>query len=132
MFVADADLPEPVVKALQILQYGILRYSEIGAPVRPDSELMYAVLKHGGVLVTRDTGIPSQTYLFEYAQNGLTVVVLRWKESTPRDWQEMAGAILRDGERWEQIAVEIPSVISVSRSRSRARAWQDVPTSIIG
>ena len=90
------------------------------------------VLRQGGVLVTMDTGIPSQAYLFEYAQNGLTVVVLRWKKSTPKDWQEMAVSILRYGEDWEQIAAVTPSVISVNRRRSRARAWQDVPTSIIG
>jgi hypothetical protein len=130
MLVADADLPDPVVAGLQLLKYDIRRYHEISAPVSPDSELMEVVLRSGGVLVTRDTGIPSQAYLFEHAARGLSVVVLRWKQSPATEWQKMAQAILRYGSDWEQIAAVDPSVISVSRSGSRPRSWKSLPPDI--
>ena len=82
------------------------------------------------VLVTRDTGIPSQAYAAQYAHNGLTIVLLRWKTSTMKDFQQMAEAILRDGEKWIHIAETTPSIISVNRHQSRPRAWAEVPDSI--
>lgn len=82
------------------------------------------------VLVTMDTGIPSQAYTVQYLREGLTVVLLRWKTSTFKDFQEMASMILRYGEKWEQIACGTPSIISVTRSGYRTRAWRDVPESI--
>ena len=125
--VADADIPEPVIRSLQILKYDIVRYSEIGLPSRPDRALMEALLQSGGILLTRDTGIPSQAYLHQYGIHGLTVVLLRWKQQRARDWQEMVEAILRYGESWERTARETPSLISVSRSGSRARPWHALP-----
>ena len=130
MLVADADVPLPVVRALKILQYPIATYDEIGAPVRPDKALMEHVLLHSRVLITCDTGIPSQAYVAQYPAQGLSVVLLRWKSSTPRDFQEMAMMILRDGEKWEERASHTPSVISVNRNGSRYRAWSDVPDEI--
>jgi hypothetical protein len=56
--VADADIPEPVIRSLQIVKYDIVRYSEIGLPSRPDRALMEALLQSGDMLLTRDTGIP--------------------------------------------------------------------------
>ncbi len=91
---------------------------------------MAGLLRLGGVLVTLDTGIPSQAYLYEYAHHGLTVVVLRWKTQFPKDWQQMVTAILRDGEKWERTTAETPSIIGVTRSRSRVRPWSTIPPSI--
>jgi hypothetical protein len=129
--VADADVPIPVIQALKAVRYNIIRYSEIGLPT-PDRALMEALLNVGGILVTRDTGIPSQAYLYEYGLHGLTVVVLRWKQHRAKDWQEMVEAILRYGESWEAIAKEQPSLISVSRSGSRARPWHTLPPEVGG
>ena len=130
MLVADADIPFPVIRALKILQYPIATFDDIGAPVRPDKALMEHVLQHSRVLITRDTGIPSQAYVAQYPAQGLSVVLLRWKTSTPKDFQEMAMMILRHGEEWEQRASHTPSIISVNRNGSRYRAWSDVPDDI--
>jgi hypothetical protein len=127
MLVADADVPGPVIAALKILRYPIATHVDIGAPVRPDTALMDSVLAHSHVLVTRDAGIPSQAYVAQYPRRGLTVVLLRWKTATFKDFQEMAEMILRDGTRWEEIASHTPSVISVNKRGSRHRAWQHVP-----
>ena len=130
MLVADADIPFPVIRALKILQYPIATFDDIGAPVRPDKALMEHVLQHSRVLITRDTGIPSQAYVAQYPAQGLSVVLLRWKTSTPKDFQEMAMMILRHGGEWEQRASHTPSIISVNRNGSRYRAWSDVPDDI--
>lgn len=74
MLIADADVPDPVVQALQILGYGIVRYAELNIPVRPDKALLEGVLSHQGVVITKDTGIPSQAYLFEYAQTRMVLL----------------------------------------------------------
>lgn len=125
--VADADIQDPVIQALQAVKYDIVRYSEVGLPIRPDRALMEALLQSGGILLTGDTGIPSQAYLHEYGIHGLTVVLLRWKQQRAKDWQEMVEAILRYGESWERTAREMPSLISVSRNGSRERPWHTLP-----
>ena len=132
MLVADADVPGPVIAALKILKYPIATYQDIGAPVRPDTALIEHMLSHGHgrVLVTHDRGIPAQAYIDQFHQRGLTVVLLRWKTSTPRDFQEMALRILQDGVKWEEIAEQAPSVISANRTGYRIRPWTDVPESI--
>ena len=130
MLVADADIPIPVIRALKILQYPIATFDDIGAPVRPDKALMEHVLQHSRVLITCDTGIPSQAYVAQYPAQGLSVVLLRWKTSTSKDFQEMAMMILRHGEEWEERALHTPSIISVNRNGSRYRAWSDVPDDI--
>ena len=129
--IADADVPAPVVTALKAVRYDIKTWDEIGLPLRPDAELMAALLERGHlVLMTRDTGIPSQAYAFEYAKNGLTLVVLRWKTQHPADWQQMVVRVLQDGATWERLAAVTPSVISASHSGSRARAWSEIPEGI--
>jgi hypothetical protein len=128
--VADADVPVPVIQALKAVRYDIIRYSEIDLPSTPDRALMEALLQSGGILLTRDTGIPSQAYLHEYGIHGLTIVLLRWKQQRARDWQEMVEAILRYGESWERTARETPSLISVSRSGSRGRPWYTLPPEV--
>lgn len=130
MLVADADVPYPVIRALKILQYPIATFDDIDAPVRPDKALMEQVLRHSRVLITRDTGIPSQAYVAQYPAQGLSVVLLRWKTSTPKDFQEMTMMILRHGEDWAKRASHTPSIISVNRIRSRYRAWSDIPDEI--
>ena len=130
MLVADADVPGPVIRALQALKYPIKTYHEIGAPVRPDSALMNHVLCYSRVLVTGDAGIPSQAYAGQFAAKGLTVVLLRWKTATPLDFQEMAMRILRDGASWEEIASHTPSIISANKRSSRARPWTDLPNTM--
>ena len=128
--VADADVPDPVIRSLQAVRYDIIRYTELGLPSTPDRALMAALLQSGGILLTRDTGIPSQAYLYEYGIHGLTVVLLRWKQQRARDWQEMVEAILRYGESWEALAEEEPCIISVSRGRSRPRPWRTLPPEV--
>ncbi len=124
MLVADADVPRPVVDALKILRYPIATYEDIGAPARPDTALMDHCIRTGNyVLVTRDTGIPSQAYVARYPERGLTVALLRWKSSTFEDFQKMAELILRDGAKWEATAAREPSVISVGARGSRYRPW---------
>lgn len=130
MLVADADVPFPVIRALKILQYPIATFDEIGAPVRPDKALMEDVLRYSRVLVTRDMGIPSQAYVAQYPAQGLSIALLRWKTSTPKDFQEMTQIILRDGAKWEEHAADTPSIISVGRNGSRYRAWTDIPDNI--
>ena len=128
MLVADADVPGPVVDALNILRYPIATYEDIGAPARPDTALMDHCIRTGNyVLVTRDTGIPSQAYVARYPERGLTVALLRWKTSTFEDFQKMAEMILKDGAKWEATAAREPSVISVSRHGSRTKPWGEIP-----
>ena len=124
-FVADDDLYEPVKAALEKLHFDIIR-----APARDDKNLLAKTLELGKVLITRDTGIPSQAYAFEFAKNGLSVVVLRWKGSNATVWQEMTLAILRYSKEWECIANTEPSVISVKKNGYRARAWKNIPEAI--
>ena len=128
MLVADADVPGPVVDALKILRYPIATYEDIGAPARPDTALMDHCIRTGNyVLVTRDTGIPSQAYVARYPERGLTVALLRWKTSTFGDFQKMAEMILKDGAKWEATASREPSVISASRHGSRIKPWGEIP-----
>ncbi len=127
--VADADIPVPVIRSLQAIKYDIVRYSELGLPTRPDTALMEGLLSRGGILLTQDTGIPSQAYLHQFGQKGLTVVLLRWKQSSPRDWQQMVAAILRHGESWKAFAAQTSGLISVNKNRSRPRLWESLPLS---
>lgn len=129
--VADADVPDQVIRSLQAVKYPILRLIELGLPLRPDRDVMGGLVSSGNrVLVTRDCGIPSQAYLFQYAARGITVVVLRWKKSDARAFQQMVRAVLTHGEEWERAAAERPCVISVNNRSSRARPWATIPPSI--
>ena len=129
MLVADADVPGPVLQKLRAIDFPIVSFREIGAPVRPDSALIEHMLSSSDhrVLVTLDKGIPSQRYVAQFCERGLTVVLLRWKTSTTRDFEEMVSRILSDGDRWEQAAAEFPHVISANRHRSRYRQVGDIP-----
>ena len=127
MLVADADVPHQVIAALQAVRYDIKLYSELNLPVRPDEALADGVKQLGGILLTMDLGIPSDAYIEALARGGLTVVVLRWKQSRPVDWQEMVVAILKEGAAWAAAAAEAPCVISVNRTRTRIRRWDDLP-----
>lgn len=129
--IADSDVDDPVIRALQEVRYDIKRLRDIGAPVRPDRAVMDAVLNVGNVFVTKDAGIPSQAYYYQFAQNGLTVVLLRWKCPAPRCWQEMVETILMDGKNWEETALRAPHVISVSHRKSRARPWTTIGAEIV-
>ena len=132
MLVADADVPGPVISALKTLQYPIVTFRVIGAPVRPDTALIEHMLSNSDhrVLVTQDRGIPGQAYIDQFHRRGLTVVLLRWKTSTPRDFQEMALRILQDGKKWKAAAAESPTVISANSRNSRVRPWKEIPGSI--
>ena len=132
MLVADADVPGPVITALKVLRYPVVTFQDIGAPIRPDTALIEHMLTFSDhrILLTLDQGIPGQAYIDQFHRRGLTVVILRWKTSTTRDFQEMAVRILQDGEKWEEMAARSPSVISVNRRGYRVREWKDVPDSI--
>ena len=130
-FVADNDIPDPVVRSLQAVEFGIKRIRDISPEaITKDREVMRTALNTGDILITCDAGVPSQAYFYELATNGLTVVVLRWKERRPKDFQEMVLAILKDSNSWMEIAARAPSVISVNRRGSRARSWEDIPEDI--
>jgi hypothetical protein len=116
---------EPIVAALRAVKFDIVR-----VPARSDRNLMAVSLERHSVLITRDVGIPSQAYAFQYAQNGLTVVLLRWKESNPKAWQQIVASILTHAEEWERMAAQAPSIISVSQRGYRSRTWQTIPSSI--
>jgi len=126
-FIADANVPDPVIQALLAVKFDVKRIKDI-APTRPDRFVMQGCLETGGILITFDQGIPSQAYLYQFAKNGLTVVLLRWKKSTYKDWQQMVEIILRDAHIWEEAARNEPSIISVSYKRgTRIRAWSTIP-----
>jgi len=129
ILIADADVPDPVIRALQSVQFNIRRVTDIVSS-SSDRAVMRAILESGGILVTRDLGIPSQAYLYEFAKNGLTVVLLRWKSSTPKEWQEMVEIVLRESELWRYVASREPSVISVNKRGSRVRPWSAIPSEI--
>jgi hypothetical protein len=130
IFIADAMVPDPVVRSLSEVKFHIKRIQEI-SEIRPDRPVMQACLDENGILITFDLGIPSQAYLYEIAQNGLTVIQMRWKTSTHKDWQEMVGTILKEHHTWEAAASKEPSIISVNNRNSRIRPWSTIPPLIV-
>ncbi len=127
----DQDIPEPVVAALRAVRFPFYTVDEGEVPGGKDKGVMERALAlNCAILVTRDLGMYPQAYYHQYTQNGLTVVQLRWKRNTNKDFQEMLLAILRDCDSWESFAKEGPSIISVNRKGSRRRDWQSIPTSI--
>jgi len=130
--IADHCVYEPIVLALSNLKFPLISIKEIQSEI-PDYTVMQACLDNDGVLITLDTGMPSQAYAFEYAKNGLTVVLLRWKSGNHEAWQQITEVILRDHKLWFEIAQEETSVISVSyKGGSRPRAWAEISPLIIG
>ena len=130
IFIADANVAEPVIRSLLEVKFHIRRINEI-AEIRPDRPVMQACLDANGILITFDLGIPSQAYLYEIAQSGLTVVQMRWKTSTYEDWQQIVGIILREHHVWEEAACKEPSIISVNNRGSRIRSWSTIPQLIV-
>ena len=88
-FLTDLDVPSPVIQGLRAVRFLFRSVEDDGIPLGVDRGIMARALNdlNGAVLITCDTGIPSQAYYYQYAQNGLTVVVLRWKRRTDRDLQ---------------------------------------------
>lgn len=130
IFIADDCIYDPIVKALQMIRFDIKRRWDIGVK-SSDPPIIEACLADKNVLITFDLGVPPQAYYHEFGQNGLTIVLLRWKNATHRDWQQIVEVILRDSAQWLEIAVESPSVISVGyKSGSRARTWDKIPPMI--
>ena len=115
-FIADASVPDPVVRALQAVRFDIRRLGEIAAGDITDRVVAHSVLQFGGILITLDLGRTPSPYVSELIENGLTVVSLRWSASTPLDWQQMVDAILRKAESWIQAAGGGPSLINVSHA----------------
>ena len=130
ILVADADVRDPIVQSLQAVRFPIHRVTELNIPLRPDTAMMQGVLKADGLLVTYDTGIPSQAYLYRFGQAGLTMVVVRLVPDGPAAWQKAVEVILRDWHAWQGIATETPSVISITWGGSRARTWEGLPHSM--
>ena len=114
--IADASVPDPVVRALQAVRFDIRRLDEIAAGDITDRAVAHSVLQSGGILITLDLGRASSAYTSELIENGLTVVSLRWNASTPLDWQRMVDAILRKAESWMRAAGDGPSLINVSHA----------------
>ncbi|MDP2935240.1 MAG: hypothetical protein Q8O86_01980 [Dehalococcoidia bacterium] len=77
MLIADADVPDQVIQALQAVRFEIIRAKELGIPIDDDRPLMEGVRERNGVLTTKDTGIPSQAYLYQYAQ-----ICPKWADSS--------------------------------------------------
>jgi hypothetical protein len=129
-FFADANVPEPIIAALDAVRFDIRRTSELRPSTSTDRDVMGAVLEAGGILVTFDAGIPSQAYAYQFAERGLSVVLLRWKTSTPKDWQEIVAAILRGADSWRESTSNEPAVLSVSKRGTRIRPWSEIPSQI--
>ena len=127
---ADANVPEPIIVALEAVRFDIRRTSELLPSTGTDRDVMRAVLEANGILVTFDAGIPSQAYAYQFARRGLSVILLRWETSTPKDWQEIVVAILRGADDWRESAGNRPAVLSVSRGGTRIRPWSDIPVEI--
>ena len=115
-FIADASVPDPVVRALQAVRFDIRRLSDIVSGDVSDRAAAHSVLEYGGILLTLDLAQSPSPYVGELIENGLTVVSLRWSASTPLDWQQMVDAILRKAESWIQAAGGGPSLINVSHA----------------
>lgn len=131
ILVADHCIYDPVVQALKKLKFPILSISELQDEIA-DYTVLQACLDNSGLLITLDKGIPSQAYAFEYANKGLSVVLLRWKSSKQDAWQQITEVILRDYNNWIEIAEKDTSIISVSyRGGTRARAWSDISPHIV-
>ncbi len=114
--IADASVPDPVVRALQAVRFDIRRLDDIAAGDISDRAVAHSVLQFGGILITLDLGRTPSPFVGELVENGLTVVSLRWSASTPSDWQQMVDAILRKAESWLQAAGDGPSLINVSHA----------------
>lgn len=65
---------------------------------------MEVCLAKKAILITLDQGMASQAYYYQFSKNGLTIVLLRWKHQTFKDWQQMVQIILRDAHLWEETA----------------------------
>ena len=115
-FIADASVPDPVVRALQAVRFDIRRLGDIAAGDVTDRAVAHSVLEYGGILITLDLAQAPSPYVGELIENGLTVVSLRWNASTPLDWQQMVDAILRKAESWIQAAGDGPTLINVSHA----------------
>ena len=115
-FIADANVPDPVVRALQAIRFDIRRLDDVAAGEVSDRAVAHSVLASGGILITLDLGRASSAYTSELIENGLTVVSLRWNASTPLDWQQMVDAILRKADSWLQAAGGGPALINVSHA----------------
>ena len=127
ILIADADLWDPVIRSLQAVRFPIARLSELGIPLRPDSTVMQGVLDHNGMLITRDVGVPSQAYLYQFGAKGITVVVVRLKPENPTAWQRTVEVVLRHWDGWQQTAATGPSLITVNWNAVRARQWATLP-----
>ena len=124
--IADHCIFDPVIQSLQVLRFPIVSIKTLQQE-KPDYSVMQTCLENDGILITLDKGIPSQAYAFQYAQGGLTVVLLRWRLQGYKTWQQMVEVILRDYGRWVTIAQEYPSVISAKYSGSRHHTWNEIP-----
>ena len=51
--VADGDVQDQIIQALQAVKYDIVTYDQLGLPIRPDKLLMEKILSLGGVLEQR-------------------------------------------------------------------------------
>lgn len=130
--ILDQCVYEPIIRALEAVQYDCVRLSLVtGSGQSPNEAVMQASLDRQAVLVPLDTGIPSQAYVDEFAAKGLTVVLLRWKTATPKDWQQILETILRHGAEWERIAASNPSVVSVRYRQMRPRPWSSIPRLVV-
>jgi len=127
IFVADDCIYDPIVRALQIIRFEVKRRTDIGTR-SPDPPILEACLHDHNILITFDMGIPPQAYLYDFGQNGLTIVLLRWKTSTYKDWQQIVEIILRDSSKWKESAQKEAGIISVNYKKgSRIRLWKDIP-----
>lgn len=112
--IADASVPDPVVRALQAVRFDIRRLADIAAGEVTDRAVAHSVLEYGGILLTLDLTRTPSPYVGELIENGVTVVSLRWSASTPLDWQRMVDVILRKTESWLRTAGDGPALINVS------------------
>jgi predicted nuclease of predicted toxin-antitoxin system len=95
MFIADHCILNPVVQSLLAVKFDIKRIRDCTKST-DDESVMKVCLAEKAVLITLDQGMAFQAHYYQFAKNGLTIVLLRWKHQTYKDWQQMVQIILRD------------------------------------
>ncbi len=126
MFISDHCIDYPVIQSLLAVKFDIKRIEDCTQKT-DDRSVMEVCLAEKAILITLDKGMSSQAYFYQFGRNGLTLVLLRWRHQTYKDWQQMVQIILRDAHLWEKASNPEPSMISVSYKRgTRVRPWSHI------
>ena len=75
MFIADHCIFDPVVQSLLTVKFDIRRIGDCTKST-DDESVMKVCLAEKAILITLDQGMASQAYYYQFAKNGLTIVLL--------------------------------------------------------